>query len=269
MILNFFYTAALVYFISLAFLYFYQRNMLYFPDTARPDPAGWGVHDYVPVETKTTDNLTLNAWYFPPEKAGAPVVVLFHGNGSHFAARVFKAPTFMDEGMGFLLAEYRGYGGNPGKPTEEGLYKDARAYIKWLDERQGIKAEQIILYGESLGSGVAVQMATEYDVKAVILESPFSSAPDIAKQSYFFVPVDLLMKDQYRNSDKIGMVKAPVIIIHGEKDRIIPIKFARKLFDAANEPKTFVTVPGAGHNDLYNHGAPLHIQEFLRNITEQ
>ncbi len=269
MIVNFFLTAALVYLALVAFLYFYQRNLLYFPDTVRPNPAEWGVSSYVPVEVQTSDNLTLNAWYFPSSDIKGPVVLFFHGNASHFASRAFKAPVFIEEGIGVLLAEYRGYGGNPGKPTEEGLYKDARSYIKWLEDHQDVKAEQIILYGESLGSGVAVQIATEYDVKAVILEAAFNSALEIAKQTYFFIPVGLLMKDQYRNNEKIGEMKAPVLFFHGDRDNTTSIKFSKKLFEAANEPKTFVTIPGAGHNDLYEFGAPLHIQEFLRNIAEQ
>ncbi|MCK5284715.1 MAG: alpha/beta hydrolase [Alphaproteobacteria bacterium] len=258
-----------IYFILVVFFYFSQRNFIYFPDKTVPIAANWGVRDYVPVEAHTKDGLILNAWYLPFDDKESPVVLMFHGNASHFAGRIYKAPTFLNEGVGLLLAEYRGYGGNSGKISEENLYDDGRAYIKWLQEEQGISPEKIILYGESLGTGIAVQMAMEYPVKALILEAPYTSIPDVAKQYYFFIPVNLLIKDSYRNIDKIKKVKAPLLIIHGQDDNIIPIKLGIELFNKANEPKTFINIPAAGHNNLYDMGAPLHIREFLRTIAKE
>ena len=152
--------------------------------------------------------------------------------------------------MGSSLASYRGYGGNAGKPSEQGFYQDARAWLQKLQEL-GLSQDNIILYGESIGTGVAVQMATEFpDVKALILESPYTSLPDVAAGTYFFIPVHLLMKDKFDSYAKIKNVKVPLMIIQGLSDRVIRPKFGQKLFDAANEPKDILKLDGYGHNDL-------------------
>ncbi len=256
--------AVLVYAALLAYLYFNQRNMMYFPDTSPPNQIGpEGLEtSFETAEVTTKDNLSLKGWYIPPRDKDKPVIVVFHGNAGHYGDRLDKMAGFAFNGYGLLLAGYRGYGGNPGKPSEQGLYADARAYLDWL-EAKGIPGSQIVLYGESLGTGVAVQMATEREIGALVLEAPYSATSDVAQSVYFFMPVKLLMKDQYRSVDKIGQVTAPVLIVHGALDRMIPIAFGRMLFEQANEPKTFIPLASAAHNDIYDHGAQAHIHEFL------
>ncbi|GJL84682.1 MAG: alpha/beta hydrolase [Micavibrio sp.] len=262
-VVNFLAIIVVVYLLALLFMYFNQRGMMYFPATGRPDPATYGAQDVVEIVRVTTeDGLDLQGWYIAPQDQNKPVIVNFHGNAGHYGDRLPKMAGFVREGYGLLLAEYRGYGGNPGKITEQGLYQDARAYLDWLAK----KDVETVLYGESLGSGVVVQMATEHMVAAVVLEAPYSTIAEVAQSIYFYMPVKWLMKDQYRSTDKIAAIKASLLIVHGEKDGTIPIRFARKLFQAAVQPKRFVALESAAHNDVYDHGAERHILDFLSGI---
>lgn len=243
-------------------LYFMQRSMMYFPDKNKPPALEIGET----VSVTSTDGQKIESWYFPPSITGKPVIIYFHGNAGHYGHRAHKAIHYLQAGYGVLLAEYRGYGGNSGEPTEEGIYLDARAQVNWLINKQKISTDNIVIYGESIGSGPAVQMATEFPVKALILESPFASLYERASSRYFFMPVNLLLKDRYMNTEKIGSVTFPLFIIHGKKDRTIPISSAQKLFDSANHPKTFKEFPQAGHNDLYNFGAYKAVIDFLASM---
>lgn len=201
------------------------------------------------LTTETDDSLTLEGWYSPPE-TGNPVVLFFHGNTGDIGDRLFKMEPYIQAGYGVLLAGYRGYGGNPGDPSEEGLYRDARAWVKAL-HNQSIFNPQIILYGESLGSGVAVQMAVEYqDVKGLVLEAPYTKLPDIGARQYPIVPVNLLMTERFESINKIGSVSVPVLIFHGTNDDVIPFAFGKRLFEAARDPKHFIPFEGLHHNDL-------------------
>jgi fermentation-respiration switch protein FrsA (DUF1100 family) len=250
----------LIYILLALTLYFTQRNFIYFPDTERPDPASFEIVTEI-AEVVTEDDLALQGWYFPP-KDGKPVIIYFHGNASHYGNRYSKILPYIEQGYGALLTGYRGYGGNPGSPSEQGFYKDARAYFKFL-ESKNIPLSKTVIYGESIGSGAATQMATEYKAAGLILEAPFSAVADVARKAYFFLPLNLLLKDQFRNIDKISHVKMPLLIIHGNNDSTIPVALSRRLFEAAQEPKQFVLIEGAGHNDLYSHGASAAVLEFL------
>lgn len=252
-----------VYLVSLGYLYFNQRNMIYYPDTTRPDISlAEGAQI---VEVATSDGLTLQGWYFPPADETMPTILHFQGNAGNQAHRVWKANLLHEKGYGVLLAGYRGYGGNPGSISEAGFMNDARAYIEFLKSRKN----PIVIHGESIGTGVAARMASEYDVAGLILESAYSSIADVAQAIYFLVPVRLLLKDQFRSIDVIAKVKAPKLFIHGLKDYTIPSRFGIKLFEAAQEPKSFVLLDSAGHNDLYQHGAALHVLQFLSTITKK
>ena len=245
------------------FIYFYQRKMQYHPDRNDPGaPKDSGVGDMSVIQLKTSDKAEIYAWFAPPKKKGGKVVVLFHGNAGNIAGRGVKARYFLDSGYGVLLSEYRGFGGNPGNPTEQGLYKDGRAALKWLDD-QGYTAGQIVLYGESIGSGVAVQLSMEIQPPYLILEAPFTSAADIARRSYPFLPVDKMMHDRYDSIHKIGKIKTSLLIVHGDEDPTIPIDCGKELFDAANHPKEFCSIAGGGHSDLYDHHAGHIIVEWL------
>lgn len=267
MVINFILFVALFYLGILALLYFSQRSMMYFPEVSRPDYKQSGLVIDPAVKVTTTDHLTIEGWYFPPSTK-KKVLVYFHGNAFNHAGRLSKVNKYIADGYGVLLAGYRGYGGNPGSPSEQGFYQDARAWMDYLTKTQSIPSKDIIIYGESIGTGVAVQMASEYpDVAGLILEAPYSSTVDVAKARYPFIPVSLLMKDQYRSFDKISKIHKPLLIIHGKLDNVINISFSHKLFEAANEPKEFVQIDTAAHNDLYDHGAPLHVLRFLSKIS--
>lgn len=256
---------ALFYVLFCGALYFMQRSMIYFPDKNKP-PNVEGVQS---VKVTSEDGQKIESWYFPPSIGGQPIIIYYHGNAGHHAHRIHKAIHYLQAGYGVLLAEYRGYGGNSGDISEEGIYKDARAQISWLINEQKISMEDIVIYGESIGSGPAVQMATEFPVKALVLEAPFASLYGLASSRYFFIPVNLLLKDRYMNSEKIKSVQAPLLIIHGTRDRTIPISSAKKLFEVANQPKTFKEYPQAGHNDLFDFGAYKDVIDFLASMETE
>ncbi len=247
-------------------MYSFQRNFIYFPDTRAPNLPD----DAEIARVETSDGVNLSGWYFPARSNKSPVIVFFHGNaGTLDGSRLFKARSLVQEGYGVLLAEYRGYGGNSGKPSEAGLYADARAYIDYLLTQVGHSEADLVLYGESLGSGVATQMATEYQVMALILEAPFDSLLSLASRNYFYLPVRFLLKDRYMSIEKISDIDAPLLILHGHKDEVIPFRAAKNLFDAAKTPKKFVDFPQGKHSDLYNFGANDHIVNFLSGNTHK
>ena len=260
-------TLFLMYFSFLALLYVMQRNFLYFPGGDRPpiESLTQTIPETISVETE--DGIVFSAWYWPA-KGNKPTLVFFHGNGQAYQFWVNKAVVYVNEGYGAYFTDYRGYGGVDGKPTEEGIYIDARAHLKTLFEKKNLNPEDVIYYGESLGTGVAVQMAAEFQPKALILESAYTATSDVAKSRYWMFPVDILMKDQYRSIDKIEGLTMPKKFIHAKKDMVIPIRFGRNLYKAAPEPKAWTTIEKGGHNDLYDNGAQLHILEFLRTLEK-
>jgi uncharacterized protein len=251
-----------LYLLLTAALWLMQRSMIYFPFGGRPEPAMWGAAGMTAVDLPTGDGLSLLAWWRPPARNGAPVLVLFHGNAGHLGYRAGKVRDFLDAGWGVLLPAYRGYSGNPGRPTEAGLYADGRAALDWL-AAQGVAPGHLVLYGESLGSGVAVKMASERRVGAVVLEAPFTSLAELAAHHYPIFPARWLLRDRYESVVRIGEVTAPVLVIHGERDAIVPASFGRALLAAANEPKHGVFLSGAGHNDLSYHGIAGHVLDFV------
>jgi len=248
------------YIFTLGGLYFGQRKLVFPAAAYYGTPADAGVPAYQEIHVTTIDGLNLRAWYLPARDPALPVVVHFHGNGSYLGGRVFAAEGQAAAGYGVLITSYRGYSGNPGSPTEDGLYMDARAQLDWL-KGQGVS--NIVLQGESLGTGVAIQMAAERQVAAVVLESPYTSLPDAAAKIYPYFPVHLLMKDRFASIEKIGQVHAPLLILMGERDTVIPIEQGRALFAAANDPKAGIWLPEATHFDLYRYGAGPAIMEFL------
>lgn len=245
-----------IYLCLLTGLYSCQRYVEYVAVSPYPGtPKQNGVGEMSIVTVRTPDNLSLIGWFAGPKKPNGKIVVLFHGQGIHIGYNAFKARYFLDAGYGIFMAEYRGFAGNPGSPTEEGLYNDGRGVMQWLKD-QHYPPSQVVVYGESLGTGVAVEIAAEFPVAGLILEAPYSSAVEIGEMRYPFFPISFLMKDHLDSLSKIGRVKAPLLVVHGSEDTIIPIKYSRKLFDAANEPKQFITMQGIGHPpELYQHGA--------------
>lgn len=260
--------AAVVFYVMLVVLmYVFQRSFQFYPESRLPGRVESGVASMDEVRFTTIDGLELFAWAQPPSVDGKPWVVIFHGNAGTIAGRAHKARLFLDAGYGVMLVEYRGFGGNPGRPTQAGLFADARAALAHLAE-QGIAGKQVVLYGESLGTGVAVAMAHEAaragnPVAAVLLEAPFSSAADVAAGYYPFLPARLLLKDKFDSLSMVQDIAAPLFIAHGDRDLTVPQPLGRKLFAKAVEPKQALWLEGAGHNDLYEHGLGAAALAFL------
>ena len=252
-----------VYLLMLAAMYVFQRSLIYVPDRTRPEPSQFGVPEMIPVTLETDDGLALLAWWRPPARAGAPTIAYFHGNAGHIGNRGSKVRPYLDQGWGVLLTTWRGYSGNPGDPTERGVYADARAALAFL-AKQGITPAGTVLYGESLGSGAAVELATGYAAGALVLEAPFTSLPDAGARHYPIFPLRLLAKDRYDSLAKIGAVQSPLLVLHGGRDRVVPMALGRRLLEAANEPKTGKFPAGAGHNDLYDFGAARGVIAFVK-----
>lgn len=262
-----FVAAGVIYLAVMVFMYAFQRNMLYYPGAPKPTRVQSRVADMKEISISTEDGLELFAWYAPANDPVKPTVVLFHGNAGTLGDRGYKARLLLDDGYGAMLVEYRGYAGNPGAPTEQGLYADGRAALGYL-RAQGVENGQIALYGESLGTGVATAMALEAQqrdkpVAALILEAPFTSTVDVGASHYPFLPVRYLMKDRFESHKRIEALHVPLLIVHGEKDQIVPVKFGKRLFDAANAPKESMWIVEAGHNDLFDHGMGAQVLDFL------
>jgi len=242
----------IAYLLVLAYLYVFQRQLQYFPDRSRPQLGHLAEQGVREVWLTTADGLSLLSWYLPPRE-GRPVILYFHGNGGNIAYRADRMQRFGGEGYGVLLLGYRGYGGNPGGPSEAGLYADAQAGLDFL-EREGMAAGRLVLYGESLGSGVAVHVAAQRPVAGVILESPYTSIGALAQYHYPYIPASLLIWDRFDSLSRIGEVKAPLLILAGGRDAIVPARFSQALYDAAPEPKESWLAPDAGHVNLDGFG---------------
>lgn len=254
----------IVYISLLAFMYLFQRNLIFRPFGTPFESAH---APYVPWSYETDYGLKLRGLWYPPME-GKPTLVFFQGNGAHIGNRLFKMVHFQSKGFGIAMVGYRGYNGNPGKPTEQGLYSDARTAIKSLQEK-GVKTSDIILYGESLGSGVATQMAVEHpDIKALILEAPYTSVTDVAAKLYPFFPVRLVMHDRFDSLSRIADIHAPLLVIHGTHDRLIPYEFGVRLFEKSQSPmKRLMSVDSGLHHDLYNYQTvPQGVHEFIHAI---
>jgi fermentation-respiration switch protein FrsA (DUF1100 family) len=244
--------ALVVYTALVGGLYFFQRQLLYHPDKTSPELSGLEQIGVREVVLSTDDGLSLRSWYLP-QHSGRPVVAYFHGNGGHIGYRVERLLRFAREGYGVLMLEYRGYGGNPGVPTETGFYTDARAALGFL-EREGVAPSRLVLYGESLGSGVAVELAAQHDAAGLILEAPFTSVAEVAQHHFPYVPAARMVIDRFDSLSRIGKVRTPILVLHGERDRVVPIRYGRALFNVAPEPKEGWFVPEAGHEDLARYG---------------
>jgi uncharacterized protein len=260
-------TVAVLYVLILAYLWAAQRNFVFHPSDERPDLAGSAVAALMrDVSVQGEGGLFLHAWYASAQPS-KPTILYFHGNAGTLSGRDERVLPYLRRGYGILLAGYRGYGGNPGTPTEAGLYADGRAHLDWLAS-QGVPAEQIVLYGESLGAAMAVQLATERRVKALVLEAPFASVLLSARMRFPLFAFDWLIKDKFANIEKIDQVQAPVFIVHGDIDHVTDVKFGRMLFDKAKEPKAGLWPQGAGHNDLLQFGMVDAVTKFLDGLSE-
>ena len=243
-----------------AVLYFTQRSMMYFPEATHTTPAQAGLSRAEEVTLTTSDGEHIFAWHVPPA-ADRPVILYFHGNGGTLRYRTERFEKLTGDGIGLVAVEYRGYGGSTGSPSERGLIADAEAAYAFTAARYS--TQQIVLWGESLGTGVAVALAAEKPVGRVILEAPFTSAAAIGAKIYWFLPVRLLMTDQFRSDERIKKITAPLLILHGAKDQTVPYAMGERLFDLANKPKHIVRFLDGGHEDLDKNGALIAVGRFL------
>lgn len=255
-----------LYAIVVMVMYTNQRRLMYVPGPPPPAPSALGFSEVAAVATRTEDGLRLMSW-FAPASPGRPTVLYFHGNAGNFAHRETKLAPFLKARLGVVLAGYRGYNGNPGRPTEAGLYADARAAATGLAKR-GVRPRDIVLYGESLGTGVATRLAAELaangtPVRGVVLEAPYLSMAAAAQAQYPWLPAKWLVKDRFDNLARIGDIGAPLLIVHGRRDRIVPVGQGEALFAAAREPKQARWFDDAGHTDLFDHGADEAVLAFI------
>jgi fermentation-respiration switch protein FrsA (DUF1100 family) len=247
-----------------------QRRMMYFPSDDVPAPAQVGLQRTEAVSFATEDGLTLSGWFVRAAGTAEGTVIVFNGNAGNRAYRAELGARLSADGLSVLLFDYRGYGGNPGSPTEEGLALDARAVRRYVLSRDDVDPRRLAYFGESLGSGVAVRLAVEHPPYAVILRSPFTSFVDVGRFHYPFLPVRWLLSDRYPSLDRISRIASPLLVIAGSHDTIVPASQSRRLFEAAREPKRLVIIEGADHNDEVLFAGPEVVgalTSFLRGLN--
>jgi fermentation-respiration switch protein FrsA (DUF1100 family) len=232
--------------------YFGQRKLMYFPDRQRVAPAEAGLRGVAERVLETPDGERVIAWY-GKARPGQPTLLYFHGNGGSLRARAPRIARFMAEGWGVYMMTWRGYGGSSGSPSEAANVADARLAWHALVE-EGTAPRSIVVYGESLGTGIAVRIAAELPVGGVILDAPYTSIVDVAAEAYPFLPVRPFLLDRYETTRYIARIAAPLLILHGERDGVVPVRMGREIARLAPEPKELVTFPDGNHSDLYIDG---------------
>ncbi|MQA30770.1 MAG: prolyl oligopeptidase family serine peptidase [Luteitalea sp.] len=249
----------------LALLWTVQRRLIYFPTGGVPTASSTGLSDVEPVTFETTDGLGLSGWFVGASGPSPRVTVLvFNGNAGNRAHRGPLAAALHLHGLQVLLVDYRGYGGNPGAPTEEGLAADSRAARAYLAGRPDVDPARIVYFGESLGTAVAIDLAVTHPPAALVLRSPFTSMADVGQHHYPFLPVSLLLRDRFAAIDRIRRIRVPLLVVAGGHDRIVPIENTRRLYDAAVAPKTLLVLPDADHNDYQLLAGDEMIQAVVR-----
>jgi pimeloyl-ACP methyl ester carboxylesterase len=250
-----------VYLAICAAAYFGNRIFMYFPDPVRVPPQATGLDRVEEIEFAASDGTRLVAWYATAED-GKPTILYFHGNAANAANRAPKIAMMLEDGFGVFYLNNRGYGGSGGSPTEANNVADAIAAYDRLSDL-GVPAEGIVVFGVSLGSGQAVRLAADRPVAAVVLEAPLTSTVEVGRSVYFWLPLSLLIADQYNIERHIGGVRVPLLILHGKHDEVIPVEMGRRNYRAANEPKRIEVLTNGRHNDLFDHGAWEKMREFL------
>ena len=270
--MNFYTTSilALVFFyvLLLIIVFFFQGNLLYHPTTdnylknqVEREPA-----EIEKVKITTKDKINLIGWFYNRNLEEFKTILFFHGNAGSLENRTYKLNHFKNLNLNFLIIAWRGFSGNKGKPNEMGLYEDAKSAIKWL-KAKGIKEKNIILYGESLGTGVAVEVAQNKNYAGVILESPFTSMVNMGKKYYPFFPVSLLLKDKFESYKKINNIFVPVLIMHGKVDKIVPYDMGKKMYELANEPKFFYSQEYGDHMIEYDEKLLSALKKFILSLN--
>jgi fermentation-respiration switch protein FrsA (DUF1100 family) len=244
-----------------------HRYFLYVPNPMRVAPKDAGLAVTEEVVFKAVDGTRLIAWYRPAQP-GKPTLLYFPGNSGNAADRAGKIKAIGADGYGVFMLNYRRYGGSSGRPTEKRVSADAVSAYDYL-RGLGVAPHDIIAYGESLGTAVATRLCLQREVKALVLEAPFTSVVDVGRLAWPMLPLGLIMADQYRTIDRIGQVEVPLFIIHGGRDNVIPLDHARHVYHAANEPKILSVMQRAGHNDLFEQGAWARVRDFLASLEPE
>ena len=243
-------------------MFFMQRKLQYLPTGKLDSIENYQLTNFKTYQLITKDNIRVTAWFKKP-KPKQKILLFFHGNAGNLGNRANKFKVFSENSdYGILAISYRGYAASEGKPSEAGLLIDAEAATDFLF-KQGYNNKDIILYGESLGTGIAIRHALKVKPFALILEAPYSSIANIAKRSYWYLPVDLLLKDRFDSYKYVSKITAPIIIFHGNKDRIVPYAEGKLLYSYINSRKKFITIENAGHIEFDNYMLIKEIADFL------
>ena len=254
-----------IYISILLILFFFQRNLLYHPseNNYSGDKLTASIEK---VKIKTQDNIDLLGWYHKKNSNNYKTILFLHGNAGSLENRIHKLNHFGSMNINFLVIAWRGFSGNNGEPTEKGLYEDSRSAIFWL-KKQGIVEKDIVVYGESLGTGVATEIAQNNNYAGVILESPFTSMIDAAKNKYPFFPIKFLLKDKYENDKKIKKIKSPILIMHGQVDKIVPFWMGEKIYNMANKPKYSYFTKHDNHMMEYDKNLLIVLKKFIESLN--
>ena len=257
-------SVVLAYFIIILFVYFYQRNLLYHPSENNylNDKITF---NYEEIFIETDKKIKLKSWFIKKDLNKFKTILIFHGNAGNLFNRVYKLNKLNKLDVNILLISWRGFSGNKGKPSEKNLYHDAEEAVKWLNNRGAI-SKNIILYGESLGTGVATELGTSNAFGGIILESPFTSITNAAKIYYPYLPVNIILKDRYDSIGKIKNITTPILIMHGKKDNIVPQKMGLELYEKANQPKFSYFPENDDHMMEYNNNLLNSIKLFINKI---
>ena len=257
-------SAVLAYLIIILIFYFYQRSLLYNPSENNylNDKISF---NYKEIFIETNKNIELKSWFIEKDLKRFKTILFFHGNAGNLFNRVYKLNELSKLDLNILIISWRGFSGNEGKPTEKNLYHDAEEAVKWL-KAQGLDNKNIILYGESLGTGVVTELASKNNFGGIILESPFTSIADTAKIYYPYLPINLLLKDRYDIKSKIKDIETPILIMHGKRDNIVPQKMGLELFEKANNPKFSYFPESDDHMMEYNNQLLNKIKLFISKI---
>ena len=254
-----------VYASVLVLLFIFQRNLMYHPEENNYFGDKLEV-DIEKVYINTSDNLNLLGWFHKKDLKKFKTIVYFHGNAGKLENRIHKLNHFKDMNVNFLILAWRGFSGNEGKPSEQGLYVDGSSAIAWL-KNLGLNEEDIILYGESLGTGIATHLAQQNDYAGLVLETPFTSMVEAAKNFYPYIPVGLLLRDKYKNDQKIKNINIPVLVMHGEADQIVPFWMGKKIYEIANQPKYSYFTKYDDHMMEYDEKLVLALNDFIKSLN--
>ena len=254
-----------VYASVLILLFIFQRNLMYHPDENNYFGDKLEV-EIEKVQIKTSDDISLLGWFHKKDLKNFKTIVYLHGNAGKLENRIHKLNHFKDMDVNFLIIAWRGFSGNEGKPTETGLYEDGMSAIKWLNSL-GVVEEDIIIYGESLGTGIATQIAQNKSFAGLVLETPFTSMVEAAKNFYPYIPVSLILKDKYKNDEKIKNINIPILVMHGEADQIVPFWMGKKVFNLANEPKYSYFTTTDDHMMEYDEKLVLALNSFIESLN--